>query len=769
MAWAEVALPLPLRRTLTYEIPQELQLETGVGASVVVPLGKRTLTGYVVEIEPAGEKEAPAGLRPLIDVLDPGPLFTPEQIALCRWMADYYLCAWGEVLRAAVPEGAQVRSRLRARVCHPVAFVPEDLPTAQGRLLTSLLAEGEQEAVALGRAAGVPAPHYALRRLAERGLVELHYQVNRRGFSGEQEPIPGLVDLESGTRPSGHVLTPRQQEALDPLIEALQAGTFCTALLYGVTSSGKTAVYEALVAEALRLGKGAIVLVPEIAITPQLAALFHERFGPQVALFHSRLGARRRHAEWRRVLAGQARVVIGPRSAVLAPVNNLGVMVVDEEHESSYKQSEPAPRYHARDVAVWRMRQQGGVCVLGSATPSAESWLNATSGRYLLLRLPERIDARPLPQIRVVDLTREPAPWRRERTNRRQGEDPQPEAIPAENTAGGPGAGIVLSRALEEALRQRQEREEQSILFLNRRGFSPALLCPECGHIEECRRCSVAMTFHATRGRLCCHYCGAERRPPSRCPVCDRGEMRHQGLGTQRVEAVVQALLPRARVIRMDSDATRRRGSHLKLYRDFAEGRGDVLLGTQMVAKGFHFPRVTLVGVISADAELHAPDFRANERTFQMLTQVAGRAGRGERPGEVVLQTYVPTNRGIISAARGDFEGFMADELESRRTLGYPPFGRLIRVVVRGRREPEVHRIADQIARGLQQVAPPSVDVLGPAPAPLYRLNQRFRVQVVLRGRSVATLRRCVEAARVSEAATTAVAATVDVDPVDVR
>jgi primosomal protein N' (replication factor Y) len=631
------------------------------------------MTGYAVQLSSRKSADAPDHLKEVTKVIDPGPLFPADLLKVTRWMADYYLCGWGEVLRAAMPHKAMRRRSPESS--------PDELPPLEG-------IEGEE------------VPRYEL--------------------------------------------TPQQRRVLVPMSRALHEHQYLAAVLHGVTDSGKTAVYESLVAQALEQERGAIVLVPEISITPQMISIFYSRFGSKVTLFHSRLKASDRYARWRRVLAGDAMVVIGPRSAVLAPVANLGVIVVDEEHEPSYKQSEPAPRYHARDVAVFRARECDAVCVLGSATPSAESYNNALEGKYLLLEMKDRISSSPITEIRLVDMSREPKPW--ERT----------------------GGETIFSRVLEEAIEARLERGEQSLLFLNRRGFSPALTCRNCGHAEECTNCSVAMTYHRLEGHLRCHYCGSVRQPPLSCPDCGGEHLRYQGLGTQRVETALNERFPEACVLRMDSDSTRRRGSHGRLYRAFASGDGDILLGTQMVAKGFHFPRVTLVGVISADSELHFPDFRANERTFQLLTQVAGRAGRGDQRGEVIIQTFSEENPGISFAAEGDFAGFMSEELRSRRALSYPPYGRMIRVLLRGRKETDVLEKGREIVLSLRRVAPATVEVLGPAPAPLYRLNRWYRVHFFLRGRASATLRKCVEASQIMEFKRPGMMITVDIDAVDI-
>ena len=680
--YVQVALPVPLKQTFTYIIPDQFSQDVVVGSKLLVPFGRRTLAGYAVQISTTKQEDAPDGLKEVMKVLDPESLFPPDMLKVTRWMADYYMCGWGEVLQASVP-----------------------YRKVSGR---------QAESAALDR------------------------------FNDGQTTIPPFE------------LNQIQVEVLKPLREALRKREYLTALLHGVTDSGKTAVYEALVAEALQGERGAIILVPEISITPQMISIFLSRFGSKVALFHSRLKASERYSQWSRVRSGEARVVIGPRSAILAPVADLGVIVVDEEHEPSYKQSEPAPRYHARDVAVYRARLCNAVCVLGSATPSVESYYNAVEGKYLLLEMKERISISPDPQIQLVDMSREPKPWESQR-----GE------ISTEHAAAS-GGGTIFSRALEDALQVRLERDEQSILFLNRRGFSPALTCKSCGHAQECSSCSVAMTYHRLEGHLRCHYCGEVRQPPVNCPECNSRHLRFQGLGTQRVETSLIERYPGATVFRMDSDSTRKRGSHEAIYRAFACGEGDILLGTQMVAKGFHFPRVTLVGVISADAELHFPDFRANERTFQLLTQVAGRAGRWELQGEVIIQTYSKDNPGVSAAASGDFSAFMSEELTSRKALGYPPFGRIVRILLRGRKEEDMLKQSSEAAARLRDVSPVAVEVLGPAPAPLYRLNRWYRVHLFLRGRSSATLRECVKASRVMEMKKSGFMLTVDVDAVDI-
>jgi primosomal protein N' (replication factor Y) len=528
---------------------------------------------------------------------------------------------------------------------------------------------------------------------------------------------------------------PAQAAALRQIVPPVGDGPRAT-LLYGVTGSGKTEVYLQAIAQLLQRGQGAIVLVPEIALTPQTVERFVGRFGDRVAVLHSRLSAGERHDEWHRIREGRAAIVIGARSAVFAPVRKLGLIVVDEEHEPSYKQEE-APRYNARDVAVMRGHMEGCAVVLGSATPSLESWANARAGKYRLARLPERADNRKLPAVRVVDMRQET-----ERT----------------------GRANVLSQALVEAVRLRLDRGEQTILFLNRRGFATSLLCPHCGYVANCDQCSVACTYHRSDDRLRCHICGGSRAAPTRCPSCRDPAFRFAGVGTQRVESVVARCFPRARLARMDADATSRKDAHGRILGDFRIGKTDILIGTQMIAKGLHFPNVTLVGVVCADLSLHMPDFRASERTFQLLAQVAGRAGRGEVSGEVIVQTYTPTHAAIQAARRQDFEGFCEQEIESRRELSYPPFTRLMCVTLKGPAEERVAFSAAALARRLRPALAAGVILSEPCPAPLARAKGQYRYQLLLRGRSPSAIMRPVRAALAELKLPDRVAVAVDMD-----
>ncbi len=548
-------------------------------------------------------------------------------------------------------------------------------------------------------------------------------------------------------------LNPEQADALSVIRGALEInrrqelpGVF---LLHGVTGSGKTEVYLQAIAHSLGQGKGAIVLVPEISLTPQTVERFKARFGsgPQqtlVAVLHSHLSAGERHDEWHKIRQGRARIVIGARSAVFAPVDPLGLLIVDEEHEPSYKQEE-APRYHARDVAVVRGRMENAVVVLGSATPSMESFYNARSGKYRLLAMPRRVDDRTMPVVRVIDM--------RQETRKQKGTP-------------------IFSIRLKEAITQRLERHEQTILFLNRRGYSTSLQCPQCGYVAQCPNCSVSLTYHRREQRLVCHVCGHQGKVPAVCPEssCRNPAIRFAGLGTEKVEETLGKLFPQARITRMDSDTLKRKEDYRRILTDFRIGKIDILLGTQMIAKGLHFPNVTLVGIIYADLSLHRPDFRAGERTFQLLTQVAGRAGRGDVEGEVFVQAFTPFHPAIQYARQHDFDGFFEQEIDFREQLHYPPASRAALLTLRGRNEDKVKFAAGHLKRTLEEHLKDWKELVlaGPAPAPLARAESFYRYQIMLRTRRMRELSRVL--GRLSQEAKLPedISLVVDVDPVNV-
>ena len=792
----EVALPLPIPTTFTYSVRGATPAE---GSRVLVSFGRDQRIGWVVGPGQRGEID---GLKPVLDVLDDAdPTVPPELLELCRWMARYYLSPLGIVLRAALPsvlsdvsrdyvslhpadehgelwDWVSWKDRLRSREWRLVESLraaerPKRVRTLSGRLdmgslwpeIRSLKAHGllrhetvppaepsvktqrvvrlvehlgtltrrdevfgrayrQREAYELLETSGDAVELSHLTRdfsrsviggLEEKGLVEV---------VDEEVVRDPFADRPAGTPPD-HVLTPHQNAALTPMLAALDEEVPAPFLLQGVTGSGKTRVYVELLRATLERGRTAVVLVPEISLTPQTVARFRAHFGDEVAVLHSGLSDGERYDAWRQLRAGERRIAVGARSALFAPLPDLGAVVVDEEHEGSYKQSE-APRYLARDLAVVRARQAGAVCVLGSATPSLESWHNARTGKFRHLHLPERVGGATLPEVRVVDL--------------RRGKEGG--GAPAGGASGGRG-GQVLSTELVEAVDARLERREQVILLLNRRGYSSFVQCRECGEVEQCRNCSISLTYHRTTQRIVCHHCRFEAPAPSRCPRCGADDLSFRGLGTEQVERVTTETFPGARIARMDVDTTSGKWSHQRILDRVGSGEVDILLGTQMIAKGLDFPRVTLVGVVNADVGIHLPDFRASERTFQLLSQVAGRAGRGTLGGEVLIQTSLPDHYAVQAAVAHDFDGFAERELEERRQPRYSPHVRLINAVLSGPDQTQVASTAQEAAawtRALVRKAraargpdAPEVELVGPAPAPIERLHGRWRWHFLLR------------------------------------
>jgi primosomal protein N' (replication factor Y) (superfamily II helicase) len=731
---ASVAVGRPVAGPFTYLLPEGLARPLLPGQRLLVPFGRGRALGFYL-----GPAEAPdkTRLKPIAQVLEAEPALPGDVFRLIAFAAAHYRYPLGEALRAALPPGLT-----RAVEDRPV--MPEVVQTAvateaaagaslvrapsQAAALAYLLAVGGR--AELGELAhAVPKARDAVRRLVARGLVRLE--------TADAIPRPGTGFAQA--RPAH--LTSGQEAAVQALLRALDAGAYRAFLLHGVTGSGKTEVYLRAAEHALGSGKGALVLVPEIALTPQLVGRFRSRFGAQVAVLHSGLKDRERRGHWQALRAGRVRLAVGVRSAVFAPVANLGLLVVDEEHDASFKQDEKL-RYQARDLAVVRARDLGAVVVLGSATPSLETYENARRGRYEVLELPVRVDDRPMPVVEVVDLRRRP---------RKRGETP-------------PALAEESATALAETLAKGQ----QAILFLNRRGHSTTLLCEACGQSVSCQHCDVALTLHLQPKGLQCHYCGATRAVPEACPACG-GALVRLGSGTERVEAEVAALCPTARVARLDRDAVGTGERLTERLSSFAKGELDVLVGTQMVAKGHDFPGVTLVCVVSADTGLLLPDFRAAERTFQLLTQVAGRAGRGQETGRVLVQTYNPEAESVARAATHDFAGFAARELEWRKALAYPPFSRLAAIRLEGADADRTAEAARALGRVLQRSLPPSasgVRLLGPAPAPLSRLKGLVRWQLLLKAPQHRVLRPVLDAAeRALAGLPHGVRGVLDVDP----
>lgn len=683
-----------------YRVPAAFLDQVVPGVRVKVPLGKsnREMLGYCVDVQQV--QQVSDVFKPITEVVDPEPLCTGRLLELMQWMSRYYLAPLGQVFEAVVP--ASVRSSAGSRqrmMLYPTkkSFSTEDverLPSKQQEVLKALIAEGKPLTSEQLRVAAKcsPAPIQALRvaefieARTERVLDDLPPYVPPQN----QSPLALSVD---------------QRQALRQVLDALATGTQQTVLLHGITGSGKTEVYMQAIHEVLGYGRSAIVLVPEISLTPQTRQRFSQRFG-QVACLHSHMSPVERHFQWRRIVAGEVPVVIGPRSAVFAPLPRLGLIVIDEEHDSSFKQ-DSQPRYHTRDVALHRSYLEQIPLVLGSATPSLESWRRAQSGVYRLASLPRRIHNRPLPDVAVVDLRLQHA----------------------EKSRG------AISRPLYQAIQQTLSDKGQVILMLNRRGFATTIQCPSCGHVAACPDCDLPLTHHRDGAKAVCHYCDYQIPTPPVCPSCKFDGINYSGLGTQRLEIEVQQRFPQARVARMDSDTMRRPGSHERVLSQFRSGEVHILLGTQMIAKGLDFPNVLLVGVINADSALHFPDFRAAERTFQLVTQVAGRTGRGERGGRVVVQTFSPDHPAIVAASKHDFINFAREELAKREHYGYPPFGYLARIICRGPELASTEEFATSFANRLQavrQMQGIEVRLLGPAPPPLARLRGKFRFHIIL-------------------------------------
>jgi primosomal protein N' (replication factor Y) len=719
--YCRVALPRPVFQTFRYRIPLHFADAAVPGTRVRVPFGRGREIGIVHSIV-----DAPPGrqVKDVADVLDEAPVLSPALLHLCRWTSDYYAAPPGLVYRTALPPGllGETRPSGTAELKRQVLELVGEPPTLLEREAAFGRAHKQRQAFetleAIGGVASVAhlESHYGYSRavlggLVDRGLARITLEsVTRDPFAGTGDD----VELPSH-------LNPRQTAVLEALIELSEKPTPGVALLKGVTGSGKTVVYLRLIASVLERGRSAIVLVPEIALTPQTVQRFRAAFGDEVAVLHSALSAGERHDAWRSLRSGERRVVIGTRSAIFAPVPNLGVVILDEEHDGSYKQSD-TPRYHARALAAVRGREERALVVLGSATPSLESWHNATEGLYSLLDLPERATPHPLPAVDIVDLR-----------------EVRVMALKA-----GVAPDTIISPRLQNAVATRLQRGEQSILLLNRRGYSTFLQCPACGKVWSCPSCNVSLTFHRARNRLVCHHCGHEDQVPGRCDACREPELIFTGIGTEQVEKRVAELFPTARLLRMDIDTTGSKGAHGRLLEKVRRAEVDILLGTQMIAKGLDFPGVTLVGVINADVGLNLPDFRAAERTFQLLAQVAGRAGRGDVPGEVLVQTARPQHPALRAALQHDYEAFALSEIADREAPGYPPYRRLVNLIVTGPSEERVAEAADRTAEATREVAARNslsdVDVIGPAPCPIDRIRGRWRWHFLLKSERPASL-----------------------------
>ncbi len=702
--YASVILDLvsdALDRPYQYAIPAHLQGKVQPGCRVLVPFRSRKLGAYVLSLEGEKKVEQP---KEILELPDPTPVLSEEMLALSEWLAIHFFNRHIETIRLCLPPAGKgagalteehVRPRVSAAKLLEEAFALKKRALRQALLLEHLAYAGEEGLSwkELRRKTG--ASRNALRALETKGLLGL--QAVRR------ERIPGRGPTGEGERQL--LFTPEQEAAWTEIMEGWgKEKRFF--LLHGITGSGKTEIYYRVAAETLEQGRNVLILVPEIALTPQMVAGFRGRFAGKLALLHSSLSPGERYDQWWRVQRGEARVVLGARSAVFAPLQNIGLIVLDEEHEQTYRQDD-GPRYHTREVAGWRARYHKAVLLLGSATPSLESYLQASAGSYKTLELKKRVGDRPLPAVQVVDMR-----YEFHRGNRG-----------------------IFSRTLLRAMEETLAREEQLILFLNRRGYAGFLLCRSCGYVVQCPSCSVSLTYHMEPEHLQCHLCGFRKAPGFSCPGCGSVYLRNFGLGTQRLEEAVKKIFPGAAVIRMDSDATARKDAHHKLWELFKKKEASVLIGTQMIAKGLDFPHVTLVGVVAADIALNLPDFRAGERTFQLLTQVAGRAGRGEKGGRVIVQTYNPEHYSIKAAAAHDYQKFVEEELKRRKSLHYPPFTQLLLFTCSAPFVELAEESAMELRASLEKeiVLDQLEQFIGPAPAPLPKIRDLYRFQILFK------------------------------------
>jgi primosomal protein N' (replication factor Y) len=738
--YADIVFDRPLDHAYSYAVPPELLATIGVGKRVEAPFGRgdHLAVGYcvrahdVVPVHPA---------KTVAKVLDDDSLLTDALLRLTRWMADYYLCGWGQVLQAVLPAGVRDQAGTREAV-FVEAVAESDLPTPLPSLTPKQTialdklrkSDTPLEVRQLARQASVG--QAVVKALIEKGYIRKFVERIERGDTATADEVEPTVALH---------MNADQVKVWGTVQEALTTGGYHAFLLHGVTGSGKTEVYLRAIEEVVKQGKEALVLVPEISLTPQTIERFRGRCG-EVAVMHSHLTDGERGAHWRRVAMGQVQVVVGARSAVFAPTRNLGLIVIDEEHENSFKQ-ESTPRYHARDVAVMRAKIENIPILLGSATPSLESWANAERGAYSLLQLPNRVEGRVMPQVVLVDLKHEPKSG---------------------------GTFYAISPTLETEMRKAMATGGQVMLLLNRRGFSTHVHCPACGYVAACQNCDLALTFHRQRSSLMCHYCGHEQPPYRTCPACAQNTILYQGLGTEKLQAEIEAKFPDRVVARMDSDTMTKPGSHQRVLDAFRKGNINILLGTQMIAKGLDFPNVTLVGVINADVGLHLPDFRAAERTFQLLAQVAGRAGRGEAGGKVMIQTYTPQHPCISLAAKHDFLKFAELEIAHRREHMYPPLQRLARLIIRSQNEEAASNFADVLAGAFREALrradrqppqSPGMRLLGPAECPVYRLNNYFRFHFQLQSASAGLLHTVLREVLSVARAPSGVEYQVDIDP----
>jgi len=761
--FADIVVPGPPHQIFTYIIPADIRNDIEYGHRVVVPFGKRTSTGFVTAFS---DKTSVENLKEIIEIADPWPLLTEELLNLTRWISDYYMAGWGETIKSALPPGLTAKSKLNVEILSTEE--PDNLTNLQHTLFDLVK---NKKSIPVNHLIKKYAPQpvrLALNSMEKTGLICFKYSFEKNGISVKtkkkisiintlpkeemeklikKSPVQAEVikilmkkksiwrheinkpmsvlnrlrdknlieiqdievyreSLDELPPPPANeiVLTSEQKNAVEVITKSIDKQEFKTFLVHGITGSGKTQVYIESIKHTLSMGKTALVLIPEISLTPQAVMRYRSFFGDKIAVMHSRMASGERYDSWRRIKKGELTIGIGPRSAVFAPLENLGLIIVDEEHDPSFKQNDPSPRYHGRDVAVMRGKLNKAVVVLGSATPSFESYFNTINKKYEIISITERIDKTPLPSVTLVDQKK--FTWEKE--NR------------------------IISPVLREKIENRLKKKEQVILLQNRRGYAPFLMCSKCGYIEECKNCDITLTFHRSTKTIECHYCGYRHRAPDVCPKCQNPSMSYRGgPGTEQVEEELQRIFPDARILRMDFDTTRAKGAHTKIIRAFSEHKGDILLGTQMVAKGHDFSGVSLVGIISADTGLFFPDFRAGEKTFQLLTQAAGRAGRRKMQGEVVIQTMSPGHPVLSFVLTHNYKDFFTWENQNRKELSYPPWGKIIAIHFKSSKKEPAEKAAEYFRKALGNNR--TIAVLGPAPSPLSRIKNLYRYQIIVK------------------------------------
>ncbi|MGB9678959.1 MAG: primosomal protein N' [Thermoanaerobacteraceae bacterium] len=679
----------------TYRVPEGMKVE--IGMRVLVPFNRRNIEGYIIGLSDIAEYPDEK-IKDIIKVLDEFCVFDKKMIKLAKWMNEYYNCYFSESLQTIMPSGLRQGEKTIKVVYSKIKKIPEGLnkkAPSQYKILKYIIDKEKENLSDLIKLTGTS--YTTINNLVKKGFIEIKdIQINR-------------YEVNNIVKTSPLLLTDEQNNAVSIISNAISKNKYEKFLIEGVTGSGKTEIYLQLIDFCIKHGKEAIVLVPEISLTPQTIERFVGRFGDMVAVMHSGLSKGERFDEWKKVKNSEVKVVVGVRNAIFAPFQNLGLIIIDEEHEGTYKQSDAKPKYNAKEVAEKRCEMEGGVLILGSATPSLESYYKTMKKEYKLIQLTKRINVK-MPEIEIVNMSNELAS----------------------------GNNTIFSRKLYKYIKDNLEKEEQTILFLNRRGYSSFISCRDCGYVPKCPNCDISLTFHADEKNLVCHYCGYTEKMLQECPKCHSKRIRYLGIGTERVENDIKKFFPKARVLRMDVDTTRKKGSHEKIFYQFKNKEADILIGTQMISKGFDIENVTLVGVILADITLNIPDFRSNEKTFQLLTQVAGRAGRGEKKGKVVIQTYEEDHYSILYAQMQNYRKFYDEEIKYREIFKYPPFSHLMNIVISGEDEEQVILNANNVYERCQNIINKIENksynkILGPASAPIYKINNRYRWQIIIK------------------------------------